>query len=75
MRTMCSSNEGSDDFPGLRCLLLSHCLMVVCSQKPIIAKSSPLPAEGRQLFTTSIPDQEVIVFEVINHDVPPFAYE
>ena len=51
----------AQNFPTFAALSLS---VRVNIQKPIIPKSSQLPAEGRQLFTTSIDDQETIVFEV-----------
>ena len=43
-----------------------------CMQQPVIAKGTPLPAMGRQAFTTSINNQQVIVFEVRRHQ-PEFS--
>lgn len=35
-------------------------------QKALVKKGTPLPAEGRQVFTTSVDRQEVIVFQVLS---------
>lgn len=44
--------------------ITTHDCQCWCLQHPVIHKGAPLPATGRQAFTTSLDNQQVIVFEV-----------